>query len=148
MPKKKSKQQPVEVDYAIVCEDIRKEHNNKMMLSGIYTGAILVAGFPAVLRLALWFHAKAKVPGQYDLQIKLQITSQSDKPVTSIGKMSITASENPLGNEAGFGVQGVLVNFKGPGTFTVYCRIGGTSAWKKMLEKAVSLLPNEQPQLS
>ena len=49
---------PVKLDYAILCDDIRKEDNGKMMLIGIYSGDILVPTFPSKLPLSMLLHGK------------------------------------------------------------------------------------------
>jgi hypothetical protein len=44
----------IKVHSLVVCEEIRREHNNKAILLGVHTGTILPNTFPAKIRLALW----------------------------------------------------------------------------------------------
>lgn len=45
----------IDIKSVVVCDDIRTEDNNKKLLIGVYTGAVIVNDIPAVLgSFALW----------------------------------------------------------------------------------------------
>jgi hypothetical protein len=68
----------IKVESVIVCEDIRKEINNKEILIGVYSGNIVVASYPAMLKLAFWVEL---VPDSMDVHhLSLKIESPSGNP--------------------------------------------------------------------
>ena len=125
MPKKQSQKQPaaLKVDYAVLCEDIRMERNNKVMLAGIYTGSILVAQFPATLRLGVWFHCETALGGTYDIEAKMEAGgpgANKEKATVLNGKMAFVVKQDPHGTEAAFALGGAIVKIQGAGPLRAF----------------------------
>jgi hypothetical protein len=61
-------------EYTIICDDLRKEDNQKLILIGMYTGTIASAQLPFFMPGGLTFFTcwNADRPGAFDLKIKLQ----------------------------------------------------------------------------
>lgn len=57
--------QSVNYHFCVVCEDIRKEINNKYTLNGVYKSEILVQQMPANLQLAFWIEGSVTKKGKY-----------------------------------------------------------------------------------
>jgi hypothetical protein len=62
---------PFRVASVVVCDDIRVEQNNKFILIGVYTGNIVVGGFPAEIGLCWWIQFFVEELGRFDLEIQL-----------------------------------------------------------------------------
>jgi hypothetical protein len=54
----------------VVCEEIRREYNNKGILLGVYTGKILPNKFPALIRLALWLLINSNETGEVPFKVR------------------------------------------------------------------------------
>lgn len=63
----------MEIHSAIVCDDIRREINNKEILIGVYTGDIIVADFPTMLTLSLWIEASTPEAGPIPVHMRVKI---------------------------------------------------------------------------
>lgn len=55
---------------ALVCDDVRIENNGKHIIIGVYTGDIIVSGFPFFLTPCFWVSLPATPPGQYTVSIR------------------------------------------------------------------------------
>ena len=71
MPKKKKNGMPrIDVQSAIICDDVRKEANGKDILIGVYSG-IIVTSFPCDLILSIWIQHNTIGAGEVPLAVKL-----------------------------------------------------------------------------
>lgn len=43
----------IKFEYAIVCDDVRREENGKMIIIGVYANDIVVASYPSNLKLSI-----------------------------------------------------------------------------------------------
>lgn len=104
-----SKVQPhFRVRNVIVCDDIRMESNGKQLLIGVYTIDILVASFPARMRLSFWIDVDQSEPGNIPFEIRGLFSDKPD-PVFNI-KGSLGAIE-PI-PYAQIGLHGIPIEFK------------------------------------
>jgi hypothetical protein len=62
----------LEVESFVLCEEIRHEINNKMMLLGVYTGDIVVPHVPAMLRFAMYLSLKGVTKGSHNFECFLE----------------------------------------------------------------------------
>jgi hypothetical protein len=62
---------PFRVASVVVCDDIRVEQNNKFILIGVYTGNIVVGGFPAEIGLCWWIQFFVEELGKFELEMQL-----------------------------------------------------------------------------
>jgi hypothetical protein len=60
--------------FTLICDDVRREDNGKLIIIGIYTGVVLVPQLPLVMPAGLTFFQgwESDRPGPVDLKIKLQ----------------------------------------------------------------------------
>lgn len=134
----------VEFDFAVICDDIRKEDNGKLILIGVYSGNILVGGFPGKLALATWLHGYGHELEEVDIEIRYQFVADEseEKPyiVGAQGKITVVNTKD----EVSVPLPRMPVVFAGPGLLSVDYRLGG-GRWKNLLEKRVLLgvPPNE-----
>lgn len=74
---------PKKIEYAIVCDDVRREDNGKFIIIGAYGSDIRVSSTPANLRLSLLVAVRSETEHQTLISIR----------VTQDGKPIIKASE-------------------------------------------------------
>lgn len=60
----------IRVDNFILCDDIRREDNGKIILTGVYLGNMIVSGLPALLsKLSFYFAVSGAPPGQATFRV-------------------------------------------------------------------------------
>ncbi len=58
--------------YTLVCDEIRREDNGKLIILGLYTPGIVLSGFPLQLsRLTFLTYFEPTVPGTWELAFRL-----------------------------------------------------------------------------
>lgn len=66
----------LKVRYAIVCDEVRREDNGKILLIGVYGTAIFVKKFPVTLALALMLGVDADEPVNTDIHFRATLGGQ------------------------------------------------------------------------
>lgn len=61
---------PLKVNFAILCDDIRRETNNKYSLMGVLQGDVLIASFPSQIGLAIFSEMEGPA-GRYQMELRL-----------------------------------------------------------------------------
>jgi len=81
------------VRFGALCDDVRREDNGKLIFLGVYGESVLVASFPARLRLAnpVWFELKEP----YNGNIWSQVLLDDEKIMEGVGPAEMGAG-NPL----------------------------------------------------
>ncbi len=69
---------PIKIDYAIVCDDVRREDNGKFIIIGAYGSDIRVPSTRTKLRLSLLVAARSKTEHQTLIGIRI---TQDGKPI-------------------------------------------------------------------
>ncbi len=62
---------PFKIAAVVACDDIRQEINNKAILIGVYSGTLVVPGFPADILIAWWIQLHADREGKYELEVRV-----------------------------------------------------------------------------
>lgn len=75
----------VKIDCAIVCDDVRREQNGKLIIIGVYGNDISVPSYPAALRLAVVLAGHSTGSGK--IPMKLRILQDSDNYIEAEGRM-------------------------------------------------------------
>jgi hypothetical protein len=81
----------VDYEYAFLCDDVRQEHNNKLIMIGVYGNNLLLEDFPRAIRLRLVtrihpkqqefaFNTRVNVNGAPFVIIKGQVGSSTLEP--------------------------------------------------------------------
>lgn len=99
--------QPIQIDFALVCDDMRREDNGKLILIGVYGYDIAVAEFPAniILTVVIGF----KVTGPTEAAFELQVLHERKQIARGRGQFGVSASAI-----LGFGGT-LLKDISGPG---------------------------------
>lgn len=133
----------LKIDYAIVCDDVRLEASNKVIVIGVYGGSLLLERFEVPIRLSVWFFGLAPAAGEYPVQVRLLVLNESGKKAAqAVAKIDVKAGGDDL--HVGFGGGGVAINFKGPGKLVVQIRQSDEARWKTVTEKRIALSNAQQ----
>ncbi len=62
---------PKKIEYAIVCDDVRREDNGKFIIIGAYGSDIRVSSTPANLRLSLLVAARSETEHQTPVSVRV-----------------------------------------------------------------------------
>ncbi|MFO1113035.1 MAG: hypothetical protein U1E38_01205 [Rhodospirillales bacterium] len=84
---------PLSLRYGIVCEDIRREDNGKLILIGVFARDIGISNFPASLVLALCVSMEVDEPGDFEIEFQFLFRDE----ISIQGKTSITINDPGLG---------------------------------------------------
>ena len=60
------------IEYAIICDDLRREDNGKLLIIGAYGGEILVSDLPAVLSLRILLGVYSSTTGSVPVSLKIK----------------------------------------------------------------------------
>jgi len=63
----------------LVCEDVRKEQNNKEILIGVYGSDIHVSALPSNIFLSFWMEVTSTVKGPFQLVLRVQAPNPDEK---------------------------------------------------------------------
>lgn len=67
----------VDVEYALVCEGVRREDNGKLFAYGIYGNNVLLREFPASVGFCLLMRIKPKRTGTFDLNVRVTLDDET-----------------------------------------------------------------------
>lgn len=62
---------PFKTSAVVQCDDIRVEQNGKFILIGVYTGTVVVTGFPAELATSWWIQLFPEKIGKFEIEIQV-----------------------------------------------------------------------------
>src|SRR5437016_2130339 len=73
----------------IMCDEIRREDNGKLLLIGVYQDAMLSSQFPFVLPgLTFLMKLESDRPGSWSLRMRLQHLDSGEKLVEALGAIT------------------------------------------------------------
>lgn len=119
----------------IFCEDIREEIGNKKSLMGVAQGDLLVAAFPAVIQMAVFFEY-ASHEGREE-SVSLNFRLMQDDTEIARGNMTAEISSN---RRANFIIPKGFVNLEKPATLKLLASVND-GAEQEILSKTVLLTP-------
>ena len=59
------------IEYAIICDDVRREENGKMMIIGAYASDIGLPSYPARLRLCMVLGIRFNIVGKVPISVRV-----------------------------------------------------------------------------
>ena len=137
----------IKIHSAIIADQIRREHNGKSIIIGVYSGDIILPKFPVELRLAFWIDVELSPivrPSNLILQLRVRIRVPNEGPSAQIdGTESINIQLPKIENTQPKGSQKLRTNLvindvpakiAGPGTLELAMRVAD-KRWKKILSK-------------
>lgn len=127
----------VDVRYAFLCDDIRREDNGKLIIVGIYDTSVNVRGTPVNLQFSVLLGLDILEIGETDLDV--QITADGEVKGGVNGHLEISdkgithAPIPPI----------PLLNLKGPCEISVQWRQGKTDEWRTALSIPLYVTPSQ-----
>lgn len=121
----------IKLSYCLVCDHIRIEKSNKLILIGVYGGEIIVEKFPALLSIS--FHCSFIVEGEEKINIEFEIHYPGDDSPRKAG-ISINVEKGT--KHANINLPGVPLKIDESGEIYLKYRTTG-SRWKKILSCGV-----------
>jgi uncharacterized protein DUF6941 len=128
-----NKRSQFQVLHALLCDDVRREFNGKMILIGVYSGDVVVASLPATLVFTLWI--SALVPRT--TTIEFRVLGHQNQQILPDHTQQITAPPNPE-RPVDLTVGGILLNLQAEGKITFQWRVKGANRWEPLLTTMVS----------
>lgn len=114
---------------AIICDEVRFEVTNKLILLGVYTGDIIVPSFPAALSLSIYVVIEDLALGEHQFELRL---TGSDMRAEVEGQVHVEAA-----GPVGLPTPQVSMQFRNAGTMTLDIKVND-GEWMKVLEKKVA----------
>ena len=137
---------------SIICEDIRTEDSGKLILSGVYTGQIVVPEFPANIgKLNFIVKLRSSIKDRhtkFQIRVDLGQSGSIEGPVMTVAAGSVP--EN-VDNLVYFETQAIVssenITFSEPGTISVYARdesqeyLAGKIRVEHLVDRAINMSP-------
>jgi hypothetical protein len=126
---------PFKVGAVVVCDDIRQEQNNKVILIGVYNGILVVPAFPAELILTWWIQLASEKPGEFKLDVRLV---KEDGAVALRGMIGFSIAAIDW---SAMVLPKSVVQFQSPGKFKLQMTVQGEEDWQTLQELELKQAP-------
>ena len=137
-----TKESKISIRGAILCDDVRKEDNGKILLIGVYSSDILVRQFPFKKNLCLWLHGPAE-RGEYKIQVRVSVTAEDNSEARQEVKQEIEVEFQPKENaEISISLLGVPLAIQEQGHVIIDVKHAGLDDWTELTRKEVRLHPS------
>lgn len=128
--------EPFIVRSAVLCDDIRREHNGKLLLIGVYAGALTLQKAPATLHLSLLLEALATADSS---SLELKTVTICTAPEESFeSTRALNEFQASKGSPFGVVVERIPVRIMGPGHVSIQAKFGDGD-WTEVIRKPVMI---------
>jgi len=127
---------PAAIKSVIVCDDVRREDNGKILIVGAYIGEILLSALPATIGLAFVCTAVTDGPGPMDIEVRVE-HSRATQPLTGFASAVIGIPASHAGGEAWVVLPAAPFAFDQETELVIRAREAGT--WREIGRKRVAL---------
>jgi hypothetical protein len=124
--------------FGIVCDDVRREDNGKLVLIGVYGGSILVPSFPATVVLSLVLAVDVS-NAPVDVNAKFQVLLGDQKILGGTGQIRAIGNGRHL-----FQIKNLLIEAPQAGLLTFQLSQDG-GAWETACEYPFNLQAKTAP---
>ena len=125
--------------FSLVCDEIRREDNGKLIMIGVYVGEILVPTFPANLRLTIWAQWKSPAKNAESFELDLKVEVEDGEPLRAKGVIN---GPTEAGDDVLLHVSGVPVKATKPTTMKLSVKVEGSDEWRELAQKRIELMPS------
>lgn len=115
----------IDIDYTILCDDVRREDNGKLIMIGVYGSSLLLASFPATLGMRIVTRLTPRKMGKTDVEFRISLGADA---IAGMKGAIETVDMNPSITNT----PPLLLHFAGPGQMKVEVREGG-GKWAEIL---------------
>jgi hypothetical protein len=122
------------IRFGVLCDDVRREDNGKLLFIGVYGASVLVGGFPAALTFAnpIWFELKESFEGPVWSQALLD-----DITITEAKGFARLTAGNPL-----LSIQPIPVEVPREGVLSFQLKFSEHGDWQTTLSVPIRLNPS------
>lgn len=127
--------QHLKITSAVLCEDVRKENNNKHLIVGAYGGSILLSKMPGTIAIALYLEGVAADFSPARLSLRFS------GPGEGSATLHVQYTPSEIGEKLiSFGTPQVHIGVTNAGTFKIEYSEDDEN-WSVLLERSVSIDP-------
>ena len=126
----------ISVETVVICDDIRREDNGKVILIGVYNNVIILERYPAVIQPKFWLQCKASADGNVPLKMRI-IANKKQKLYEA--KADIDVERGQFGFFA-FGLHSPPIKLASPCSLTLKFQQPG-KRWQTITEFVVAKGP-------
>lgn len=134
---------PVDIRQVLVCDDIRREDNGKVLFIGTYVGSIQVLQFPATLRLCFWLQGRRVDSSRHTFNARFRLTRdglvEAEAGDSRETEFTVEGTSEQYTHVA-VAVIGVPFEALGPGDLIV--EVQDNRAWTEVDRLRVTALPS------
>lgn len=131
---------PITHKFTLVCDDVRREDNGKLLILGVYNQIILVPQFPVVLPMLTFLHyLDSDRPGTWSVRMRLEHLETGQRLLDAMG---IIGFQQPGGGT--HPVRIAPAQFQVPGVYNFVLEVEGQANNPFTTEFTVSLPPMGQ----
>ena len=120
--------------FGVLCDEIRREDNGKLIFIGVYGSNILVPAFPAALILALAVGAEVAEP--VELSTTFQVTLGETTLVSGRGRMKASVAGNHV-----FPIRDILLEVPHAGDLHFQLKLGDGD-WLTVCVQPIAVKPS------
>lgn len=118
---------------AILCDQVRREDNGKLILIGVYGGGVLLDSYPATLPLSAYVEGQVLEPGIFEAEFQfVDGKGAAMSPVIKVTSGERQFVSGPFGNPVV-----ALLTFQKSGDCIL--RVKEDGAWRNLFSKSVKL---------
>lgn len=128
------------IDYAVLCDEIRKEDSGKLILIGVYSGDVMLKSFPGKVALAAYVLGEALGQGEATIELKYSFKPLSGKSKNILLRGRLSVDRLDQTREFTSPISRVPIEFTEPGTLSLDYRLDN-GRWRNILRKNVIALP-------
>jgi hypothetical protein len=126
-------------NYTIICDDVRREDNGKLIILGMYMGTITVPSFPAVLpTLTILSLVESDRPGQWSFRLAIQNLERGNAVMEARGFANV-----PQPGPAVMPIKFGGARFEERGNYTVTLEVEGQREPLAVVPLRVELMPQQ-----
>lgn len=118
-----------QLEYAILCDDVRREDNGKFLIIGVYVEDIRVPVFP--YNLALWLWTRMKFARSDDYVVEFRAVGDGDRQLLQIQKVTVKVLNHS--KPMIISLARMMLQLQAPGTAIFQWRIAGEQDWTDAL---------------
>ena len=120
---------------SVICDDIRRESNGKLILIGVYGSGIKVASLPSFVVMSLLLEVQPTVVGDHELRVRL--TGQSNAVLFESPPVKFSIDAIKFVNVP---MVGLPIQIQSPGPIELQISVAGTE-WQTIRTLTVEVGP-------
>lgn len=117
----------------LLCDEVRREHNGKLIAIGIYGSRIFVAGFPALLNLSTLLNVVFESSGEQRFKVRVSVNGEMKTEIE-------IAVESAWGGSDWFPIPCGNIQFDRPSEIKLSAD-DGNGKWKAFLTIPIEIGP-------